>query len=459
MKPNFLVILIDDLRYDEFGAGGHPYMQTPHIDRLAREGAIFERAFHTTPICSPNRASIVSGQYASRHGIIDNVARDAMSHRLPNYHLELLRLGYETAHIGKWHMGNDGMPRPGYDTWVSYDGHGKLNDPRLNHDGRYVQHTGYITDIMNGLAVDFLQRKRTQPFSLFFAHKAVHPDAEQAADGTLRISAQGGYVVAERHKDLYRDAVFPRTPNMLPPADVIKSKPAWADSFAMKSGAASQAILSALQSGEQEEIRLRARMMAAVDEGIGAITDVLEKNGELDNTFIVFLSDNGFFFGEHALGPERRFAYEEGIRSPFVVRYPRKVKAGSRRRELVICQDLAPTLLELAGGKPGPQIQGRSLLPLFKARRTPWRKSILIEYWAEQALPWLVGMTYKAVRTDRYKYIHWVNRGRTGELDELYDLDRDPFELDNLNRVRKLAPTRDKLRRELKRLVAEAVGL
>ena len=107
-RPNFLVILIDDLRFDEFGAGGHPYMKTPHIDRIAREGAIFERAFHTTPLCSPNRASILTGQYASRHGIIDNVARDAASHRLPNYHLELQRLGYETAHIGKWHMGNDG---------------------------------------------------------------------------------------------------------------------------------------------------------------------------------------------------------------------------------------------------------------------------------------------------------------------------------------------------------------
>ena len=148
-KPNFLVILIDDLRYDEFGAGGHPYMRTPHIDRLAHEGALFERAFHTTPICSPNRASIVTGQYASRHGIIDNVARDAMSHRLPNYHLDLQRLGYETAHIGKWHMGNDGMPRPGYDHWVSYDGHGRLMNPLLNHDGKYVQHTGYITDVMN----------------------------------------------------------------------------------------------------------------------------------------------------------------------------------------------------------------------------------------------------------------------------------------------------------------------
>ena len=463
MKPNFLVILIDDLRYDEFGAGGHPYMQTPNIDRLASEGALFERAFHTTPICSPNRASIMTGQYASRHGIIDNVARDAMSHRLPNYHLELQKLGYETAHIGKWHMGNDGMPRPGYDYWVSYDGHGKLNDPRLNHDGRYVPHSGYITDIMNELAVDFLQRKRSKPFSLFFAHKAVHPDAEQAADGTLRIAAQGGYVVAERHRDLYRGAIFPRTPNMLPPEKVVKSKPAWAECFALKSNAQSQAILSALQSGEQEEIRLRAQMMAAVDEGVGAIVDVLEQSGQLDNTFIVFLSDNGFFFGEHSLGPERRFAYEEGIRSPFVVRYPRKVTPGSRRRELVICQDIAPTLIELAGGTPGAQIQGRSLLPLFGSRqatkRVAWRKSILIEYWAEQALPWLVAMTYKAIRTDRYKYIHWVNRGRAGELDELYDLERDPYELNNLNRSRRAAPVRDRLRRELKRLVPEAISL
>jgi arylsulfatase A-like enzyme len=164
-------------------------------------------------------------------------------------------------------------------------------------------------------------------------------------------------------------------------------------------------------------------MMAAVDEGVGQILDVLQRRGALDNTFIVFLSDNGYFFGEHGLGPERRFAYEEGIRSPFLVRFPAYVKSGSRRRELVICQDIAPTLLALAGGTPGPQIQGRSLLPLLEQRTERaapgWRKSILVEYWAEQAMPWLVGMTYKAVRTDRYKYIHWVNRGVAGELDEL----------------------------------------
>jgi arylsulfatase A-like enzyme len=458
-KPNFLVILIDDLRYDEFGAGGHPYMKTPHIDRIAHEGALFTRAFHTTPICSPNRASIVSGQYASRHGIIDNVARDAMSHRLPNYHLELQRLGYETAHIGKWHMGNDGKPRPGYDYWVSYDGHGRLMNPTLNHDGRYRQHEGYITDIMNDLAVNFLKRKRDKPFSLFFAHKAVHPDAEQAADGTLKISAQGGYVVADRHRHLYKKDMFPPTPNMLSAQEVVRNKPAWAECFDLKESKTSRAILKALKSGSQEEIRNRARMMAAVDEGVGQILKTLEDQGELDNTCIIFLGDNGFFFGEHGLGPERRFAYEEGIRSPFTVRYPALVKAGSTRDQLVICQDIAPTLIELAGGKPGPQIQGKSLLPVLRASRAKHRDAVLVEYWAEQAMPWLVGMTYKAVRTQRYKYIHWVNRGRDGELDELYDLQKDPWELKNLNASRAHATVRAQLRRTLGNLVKTSVGL
>lgn len=462
-QPNFLVILIDDLRYDEFGAGGHPYMRTPNIDRLAHEGVSFDRAFHTTPICSPNRASIMTGQYASRHGIIDNVARDAMSHRLPNYHLELQRLGYETAHIGKWHMGNDGMPRPGYDYWVSYDGHGRLNHPRLNHDGRYVEHRGYITDIMNELALEWLERPKRGPWSLFFAHKAVHPDAEQAADGTLRIGSTGGYVAAERHKDLYRDAIFPAKPNMLPIDQVIASKPAWAEALAMKTSAHAQDILAAIHAGEQEEIRLRARMMAAVDEGVGSILGLLERKGAPDDTFIVFLSDNGYFFGEHALGPERRFPYEEGIRSPFLVRHPRRARAGAQRNELVILQDLAPTLIELAGGVPGPQIQGRSLLPLLDdpapALHRPWRDSILCEYWAEQAMPWLVAMTYKAVRTDRYKYIHWVNRGKAGEIDELYDLEADPYEIHNLNRDPAMAATRAELRTALARLVADAVDL
>jgi N-acetylglucosamine-6-sulfatase len=459
MKPNFLVILIDDLRFDEFGAGGHPYMKTPHIDRIAHEGALFERAFHTTPICSPNRASIVTGQYASRHGIIDNVARDAMSHRLPNYHLELQRLGYETAHVGKWHMGNDGMPRPGYHHWVSFDGHGSLNDPTLNVNGKYEQRAGYMTDLLNQEALAFVERKHAKPFALFFAHKAVHPDAHQAADGTLDMTRFGGYIPAERHRGLYADAVFPKKPNMLSPRELVKQAPAWAEAFEMRAAEPSRRLLAAIQAGTQEEIRQRARMMAAVDEGVGMLLEALVRAGKLDDTLILFLGDNGYFFGEHGLGPERRFAYEEGIRAPFILRYPRKAKAGARLRDLVICQDIAPTLIELAGGRPGPQVQGRSLLPLLAGRRSGWRKSFLVEYWAEQAMPWLVGMTYKAVRTDRYKLIHWVNRGRGGELDELYDLERDPFELKNLARSARHARVRASLRSQMRRLVADAAGI
>ena len=455
-RPNFLVILIDDLRFDEFGAGGHPYLKTPHVDRIAREGALFERAFHTTPICSPNRASILTGQYASRHGIIDNVARDAASHRLPNYHLELKRLGYETAHIGKWHMGNSGEPRPGYDFWVSFDGHGRLNDPRLNEDGVTVQHGGYITDILNAMATEFVSRRHGRPWSLFFAHKAVHPDAEQAADGTFKMD---GYRPAERHKDLYRGCVFPKKPNMLPAAEVVKQKPAWEEALRLRTNAQSRALLDAIHAGEQEEIRLRACMMAAVDEGVGMLFEALEKTRQLDRTFILFLGDNGYFFGEHGLGPERRFAYEEGIRSPFIARYPKRIKNGTRVTDLVICQDIAPTLIQLAGGKPGPQIQGRSLLPLLAGRRGGWRKSFLMEYWAENAYPWLIGMTYKAVRTERHKYIRWVNRSRNGELDELYDLDRDPYEIANVIGRPAYRAVRDRLRRELRRLAAEAGGL
>ncbi|MCC6197627.1 MAG: sulfatase-like hydrolase/transferase [Burkholderiales bacterium] len=457
-KPNFLVILIDDLRFDEFGAGGHPYMKTPHIDRLAKEGALFERAFHTTPICSPNRASIVTGQYASRHGIIDNVARDAMSHALPNYHLELQRLGYETAHIGKWHMGNEASPRPGYDLWVSFKGHGRLFDPEFNENGAAVQHSGYITDLLNERAVRFVEAKRDRPFALFLAHKAVHPDAFQAADGTLDLTSQGGYKVPARHADLYKGAVFPPRPNVLPPEEVVKQKPVWAEAFRLKATERSQAVLRAIQAGTQEEIRLRAAMMASVDEGVGMLFDALARRKQLDDTCILFLGDNGYFFGEHGLGPERRFAYEEGIRAPFILRYPRRAKAGSEVKDLALTIDLAPTMVALAGGRPPGSMQGRSLLPLLAGRRTGWRKSVLCEYFSENAMPWLVGMSYKAVRTDRHKLIHWVNRGG-GLLDELYDLERDPYELKNVIASRAYAPVKAKLRRELARLVAESVGL
>jgi N-acetylglucosamine-6-sulfatase len=456
VKPNLIVILVDDLRFDETGASGHPYMKTPNIDRLAAEGARCVNAFHTTPLCSPNRASILTGQYASRHGIIDNVGRDAMSHRLPNYHLELKRLGYETAHIGKWHMGNDASPRPGYDTWSSFRGQGTIRDPVFWEHGKETQLRGYVTDLLNERAAEFVARRRERPFALFFAHKAVHPDVQQRQDGTIDVASMQGYLLPERHRDLYRGCVYPPRPNVLPIASVLKQKPAWKEVFELRERAGMRAFLDAIHVGSQEEVRERAAMMASVDEGVGMILGGLQERGVLENTCIVFLGDNGFFFGEHGLGAERRFAYEEGIRTAFFVRYPKLVKPGSVVEPMVLALDIAPTLLELAGGRPGPQVQGLSLVPLLRKRARQWRKSFLIEYYNESAWPWIVGMSYKAVRTERAKLIHWVHKEG---VDELYDLERDPYEITNLLRKPAYGKVRARLYNELRKLVAEAAGL
>ena len=456
MKPNLIVILIDDLRFDETSASGHPFMKTPNIDRLAAEGASFTNAFHTTPLCSPNRACILTGQYASRHGIIDNVGRDAMSHRLANYHLELKRLGYETAHIGKWHMGNDASPRPGYDHWVSFRGQGTISNPTFWEGGSERQLQGYVTDLLNERAVEFVSRKRRHPFALFFAHKAVHPDVQQKQDGTIDLSTMQGYVLPERHKDLYRGGEYPPRPNALPIEKVLEQKPAWREVFDLRAAPGNEAFLAALHTGTQEEVRARAAMMASVDEGVGMLLEALEKSGKLDKTFILFLGDNGFFFGEHGLGAERRFPYEEGIRTAFFARYPRLIAPGTRIERMAIALDIAPTLVQLAGGKPGAHIQGRSLVPLLRDPARRWRDAFLVEYYNESAWPWIVGMSYKAVRTEKAKLIHWLHKEG---VDELYDLERDPYEITNVIGDPAYGAARKDLVRKLKGLVAESVGL
>lgn len=419
-NPNIIFILVDDMRWDEFGNAGHPYIKTPNIDRLAVEGFKFTNAFCSTPLCSPSRASFLTGQYAHHHGIIDNTRRNERSHQLITFPKILHEAGYHTAFLGKWHMGNDDSPRPGFDFWAGMEGQGEAINPRLNINGKRQQVNGYVTDILNDYALRFIRAKRAAPFLLYLSHKALHPNIIQNDDGSIANIGEGGFIAADRHKGQYAKALFNRRPNAgIPPTD----KPA----LMRKIGELPP--LGATTSTEEQTIRDRAEMLLAVDESLGILLQELENMGQLDHTVIVMAGDNGYWYGEHGLNDERRLAYEEGIRIPLLIRYPGLPSKGVSIPSMVQNIDLAPTLLDMAGVKQKNNMDGRSLLPLMKGRKVSWRKSILIEYYSDIVFPRILNMGYKAIRTEKYKYIRYEElRG----MDELYDLEADPFELKNL---------------------------
>ena len=351
------------MRWDEFGAAGHSYIQTPNIDRMASDGVSFTNAFATTPLCSPSRACFLTGQYAHTNGIIDNTSRDEQSHRLITFPLMLDSAGYETAFMGKWHMGNDDSPRPGFDHWVALKGQGEAIDPNLNIDGVRKKIQGYVTDILIDFSVKLIEKERSGPFLLYLSHKALHPNIFQGNDGKITAIGEGGFIPADRHKGMYANEIFVRRPNaFIPPLD----KPA----LARKAG---DLLPLGKETGTTEKtIRERAEMLMAVDEGLGRILEVLKTKGELDNTMIVFTSDHGYWYGEHGLNDERRLAYEEGIRIPLLIRYPPAIPSGIKRDEMVQSIDLAPTVLEAAGLTSGSQMQGKSLLPIANGIAKNW---------------------------------------------------------------------------------------
>lgn len=458
-RPNIVVVVVDDLRWDEFGAAGHPYLETPNIDRLATEGALFVNSFHAVPLCSPNRATLLTGQFPSRHGIIDNVSRSLASHQLLTFPRALQSSGYRTAFLGKWHMGNDPSPRPGFDYWVGLPGQGRSVNPEFYEDGRLHVVPGYTTDLLTDRAIVFIQREREQPFLVYLAHKAVHPDVVQRDDGSLDLESDLGYVPAPRHLGRYDSRQFPRRPSQAATLADLQGKPAVQHALANLPTWSDAGHADHLISPRTDEItiRRRAEMILAVDEGLGRIMATLDSLGALDNTVIVLSSDNGFFFGEHGLTSERRLPYEESIRNPLLIRYPPRVAAGSRPAGLALTVDLAPTMLELANAPIGSHIQGRSLVPLFGGTPAGWRKSVLVEFYTyENPFPHLMDMDYRALRTDRYKYIHWI---KFPEMDELYDLSSDSLELRNLARDPGMASLKARLKAELGRLVLQAVGL
>lgn len=431
-RPNFVFILVDDLRHDALGVAGHPFAKTPHIDRLAREGARFRNAFVTTPLCSPSRASFLTGQYVHTNRILGNGNNNELSHKLVTFPRLLHESGYQTAYVGKWHMGNDDMPRPGFDRWVSFKGQGQFNDPELNLDGVAGRVAGgYMTDLLNEHAVEFVRRPRTKPFCLYLSHKAVH----------------GPFTPAARHKDLFADQEIKRAPSF---HDTFEGRPALTRPVPAKANAKGKGkALAAGQGSGDELIRNQLRCVVSIDEGVGALLKALEETKQLDNTLVIFTSDNGYFWGEHKLG-DKRWAYEESIRIPLIMRYPKLVKAGTTPEALALNLDIAPTLLELAGSPIPREIQGRSLVPVLRGNVRGWRRSFLTEYFMEPGYPRTP--SWQAVRNAQYKYIHYTE---LEGMDELYDLKADPYELKNLINEAGLAGPARELKAELERLLRE----
>ena len=442
-RPNIVFILVDDLRWDELGCTGHPFAKTPNIDRIAKEGATFTNAFMTTPLCSPSRASFLTGQYAHTNGITDNTDRSPLSHKLITWPMLLHAAGYESAFIGKWHMGLDDSPRPGFDRWVSFPGQGTYFNPELNEDGKTARVEGYTTDLFTDRAVEFIGRERKRPFVLYLAHKALHPEVIQNADGSVTRTTTDEFRPAERHLKIYEGMKPPRRKNaFVPPTD----KPA------LMRKIDDLPPLGKETATTDDTMLNRLRLLAAVEEGMGRILDALAKSTQLDNTRVVFTGDNGYFYGEHGLDQERRLAYEESIRMPLLVRYPKMVKAGTRINEMTLNIDIAPTMLEACGATRPASLQGRSLVPLLKGGKPVWRRSFLVEYYTDRVMPRVRNMGYQAVRTDRWKYIRYKE---LKDMDELYDLRSDPFEMNNRIGDPKAAKMLAELKAELDILLKE----
>ncbi|HMP04830.1 MAG TPA: sulfatase [Lacipirellulaceae bacterium] len=419
--PNIVFVLVDDLRWDDLGCAGNEFVQTPSCDRIAREGARFQNAFATTPLCSPSRGSILTGQFAHVHGIVDNTDRSEQSHRLQTFPQVLQQAGYHTAYVGKWHMGNDNSRRPGFDRWFCLKGQGTSFDPEVNDNDVDVQKLGYVTDVLNEASVDFLKQRHDMPFFLFLSHKAIHPEAYQGPDGKLSDPTLSNFIPAPRHRRLYENATIKRRPSAVA---APSGKPALQQAIdglpplGPETGSSDTVILN------------RLRMLAAVDEGIGEILETLEEQGQLDNTLIVVTSDHGYFYGEHGLSVERRLAYEESIRIPLLMRFPPLIAAGLEPALLTQTIDFAPTFVEIARAPVQPQYQGKSLVPLLRGETPPdWRKAIFVEYFSDTVFPRMNRLGYQAWRDPRWKYIRYTDQQG---MDELYDLESDPYELRNL---------------------------
>lgn len=433
---NIIFVLTDDHRFDALGfLNTQTFIQTPNLDRLAKNGAYLPNAFVTTALCSPSRASILTGLYAHKHRVVDN--NNPVSKDLVFYAQYLQKVGYQTAMIGKWHMGGEfDDPQRGFNYWVSFKGQGSYLPEKngFNVNGKKVAQKGYITDELTDYAMDFLQnRKKDKPFMLYLSHKGVHAD----------------FIPAQRDKDRFKDHTFKPPVSMA--IDSQKDAPMWLQNQRNSWHGVEYPYHSQLDIGEY--YKRYSETLLGVDNSVGRVLEYLEKEGLLESTLVVYMGDNGFMFGEHGL-IDKRTAYETSMRVPMLAHCPDLIKPGTVVKEVVANIDIAPTFLEVAGLKSPAYMDGKSFLPFLKGQTQPWRTGLLYEYYWERNFPQTP--TMHALRTDRYKYIHYHG---IWDTDELYDLQEDPHEMNNLVNQKEHLPTVKKLNKELFGILQETNGM
>ena len=444
-RPNVLFILTDDQRYDALSCMGHKHLKTPHIDSLAAEGLLFKNHFCTTSLCSPSRASILSGLYAHTHGVSNNFTEYPTD--MVSFPMRLQESGYETAYVGKWHMGekND-MPRPGFDHFVTHAGQGKYFDTTFNFNGndrRVVP--GYYTTVVTDMAIDWIkQRDGKKPWCIMVGHKAPH----------------SFYFPEEKYQHTFDnvDIQYPAS------AFNLDDKPAWfkkrLDTWHGIYGPLFD-WRKKFPDKSPEAVRDFAKMVRAywgtlcsVDDSVGRLTAFLKERGELDNTLIIFTSDNGLLEGEHGM-VDKRTGHEPSIRIPLVVRYP-AMTGGTDGRvvpEITATIDFAPTIIDVCGAKPLEKVHGKSWKRLASGDKSDWRTSFYYEYNYEHQFPYTPNV--RALRTDQYKYIRYPHGDGSPDkhMAELYDLTVDPGENKNLINDPSKVDTIKELRAELDRLI------
>ena len=438
-RPNIVFIMSDDHASHAISCYGSKINKTPNLDRLASQGMRFNNCFCTNSICGPSRAVILTGKYSHINGFKSN--QNIFNNKQENFAKILKRNGYQTAMIGKWHLGSDPTGFDHYKILTAEGGQGTYFDPEFKEDGKHVQNKGYVTDIITDDCINWIKNSdKDRPFCLMYQNKAPHRH----------------WLPDEKHAHMYEDVDIP-----VPPT--------FDDDFSTRSAALHEQEMTVDKHFIDKDLKAEPpknlspkelkkwkyhryikeylRCIASVDDNIGRFLDFLDKQGIADNTIVVYTSDQGFLLGDHGLY-DKRFMYEETLRMPLIIRYPKEIKPKSVNNDIVLNLDFAQTFLDFAHLPIPSDMQGRSLRPLLKGK-TPsdWRKSMYYHYYMYPG--WHMVKRHYGVRTDRYKLIHFYY-----DIDawELYDLKKDPHELNNVYSDPAYAEIVTELKKEIKKL-------